>query len=336
MKINKAELLTALEVVKPGIQTRETVEQATAFAFIEGCVVSYNDNISLSHPVTDLELEGAVQAKELYAILKKMKGDEVEFEIEDNTILFKSGRAKAGLILQDEIRMPLGELGEIGGWKKLPDDFSHFLKFAMATCVKDLARPMLVGVNVRQDGFMESSDNRRLTKCSLGEEVPVSNFILPAIACKEVVKMKPTKIAAGEGWIHFKNKAKSQLSCRILVDKFPNVDKFFDFDGLKIEFPITMIEVIDRATVFAQQEDELEEEMEIILKKNRVVVKAKNDSGWFEESVNMEYSEEPFSFLIIPYLLRDILKEGSTCTVGNTMLQFEGSGWKYASVLKAT
>jgi DNA polymerase III sliding clamp (beta) subunit (PCNA family) len=336
MKINKAELLTALEVVKPGIQSRETVEQATTFAFIDGRVVSYNDDISLSHPVTDLELEGAVQAKELYNILKKMKGDEIEFEAEDNAIIFKSGRAKATLTLQTEIRMPLGELGEIEKWKKLPEDFAHFLKFAMATCVKDLARPMLVGVHVREDGFMESSDNRRLTKCELGEKIPVPNFILPASSCKEVVKMKPTKISASEGWVHFKNAAKSQLSCRILDDKFPDVGKFFDFDGLEIEFPSNMLEVVDRAAVFAQKEDELTEEMEIILKKNRVVVKAANDAGEFEESVNMKYTEEPFSFLIIPYLLRDILKEGNSCTVGDKMLQFEGAGWKYASVLKAT
>lgn len=336
MKINKAELLTALEVVKPGIQSRETVDQATAFAFINGRVVTYNDDISLSHPVKDLELEGAVQAKELYAILKKMKGDEVEFEKENNSIIFKSGRAKADLTIQEEIRMPLGEIGEIKGWKKLPEDFCHFLKFAMATCVKDLARPMLVGVNVREDGFMESSDNRRLTRCELGEGMPVPDFILPASSCKEVVKLKPTKIAHSVDWVHFKTKSGSQLSCRILADTFPKVEKFFDFEGLVIEFPSTMMEVIDRAAVFSKQEDELKEEMEIILKKNRVTVKARNDSGGFEESVNMKYKDDPFSFLIIPYLLQDILKEGNTCTVGDKMLQFEGAGWKYVSVLKAT
>ena len=336
MKINKAELIAALEVVKPGIKSQDTVEQATAFAFINGRVVTYNDNISLSHPVKDLELEGAVQAKELYDILKKMKGDEIEFEAEDNAIIFKSGRAKAGLTLSEEIRMPLEEIGDIEKWKKLPEDFAHFLKFAMATCVKDLARPMLVGVHVRKDGYMESSDNQRVTLCELGEEMPTDNFILPAVACKEVIKLKPTRIAAGDGWIHFKNKAGSVLNCRILEDKFPDVNRFLDFEGLEITFPSSMIEVIDRAAVFAQQEDVLKEEMEIILKKNRVTVKAQNDSGWFEEAVNIKYTEDPFSFLIIPYLLRDILKEGNSCTVGDKMLQFEGAGWKYASVLKAT
>jgi hypothetical protein len=97
-----------------------------------------------------------------------------------------------------------------------------------------------------------------------------------------------------------------------------------------------MTEVIDRAAIFAEQEDDEKEFMEIILKKNRVIAKAQNDSGWFEEAVNMKYSEDPFSFLIIPHLLRDILKEGSSCTVGDKMLQFEGAGWKYASTLKAT
>ena len=48
MKINKKELQEALERVKPGLASRELIEQSTSFAFMRDRVVTYNDEISIS------------------------------------------------------------------------------------------------------------------------------------------------------------------------------------------------------------------------------------------------------------------------------------------------
>ena len=73
MKINKAELQTALEKVKPGLASRELIEQSTSFAFMGDRVVTYNDEISISHPVAGVDINGAVKAQALYDFVSEVK-----------------------------------------------------------------------------------------------------------------------------------------------------------------------------------------------------------------------------------------------------------------------
>ena len=90
MKINKSDLVSALEKVKSGLSSKEAILQSTSFAFLGGNVVTYNDEISLSHPVEGLEITGAVQATELYQLLKKLKQEEISLEVSENEILITS------------------------------------------------------------------------------------------------------------------------------------------------------------------------------------------------------------------------------------------------------
>ena len=86
MKINKTELQLALEKVKPGLASKEVIEQSTSFAFMGNRVVTYNDEISISHPVKGLEVMGAVKAQALYSFLSKVKRDEIDVEWEENQL----------------------------------------------------------------------------------------------------------------------------------------------------------------------------------------------------------------------------------------------------------
>jgi hypothetical protein len=64
MIIKKIDLLHALEVVKPGLGRQEQIQQTTSFAFITGRVVTYNDELSISHPLANCEIEGAIKPEE--------------------------------------------------------------------------------------------------------------------------------------------------------------------------------------------------------------------------------------------------------------------------------
>ena len=135
MKISRVELLEALEKVKPGLANRELIEQSTSFAFIGDRVVTYNDEISVSHLVKGLEnMKGAIKAKTLYEFLARVKDEEIEIEQEENEVLIKTGRSKAGLRFEYEIRLPFEEVGEIGKWKKLPEDFVDALRLSYPAC----------------------------------------------------------------------------------------------------------------------------------------------------------------------------------------------------------
>lgn len=86
MKINRTELITALEAMQPGIAKKEVVEQSASFAFQNGRVYAYNDQIAVSHPCPK-GLAGAVRAQEFHTLLKRLTDDEIDVEVSANELL---------------------------------------------------------------------------------------------------------------------------------------------------------------------------------------------------------------------------------------------------------
>ena len=335
MLINKKNLLDALAVVKPGLANKEIIEQTTSFAFIKGRVVTYNDEISISHPLEGLELEGAVTADKLYALLGKIKKEEIEIDVEGSEIIISSGRIKAGLTLQSEIKLPLKEdVATKSKWRDLPEKFVKSVNFTMASCSNDMSRAVLTAVHVNKDGFIEASDSYRVARCDLGEEMPVKTFLLPASSAVEMVKFNPTSIAEGKGWIHFKTEEESIMSCRIFEDEYPDTSPHFKMKGTQIILPKTIEDVLDRAIIFAKKDHILDEMVTITLQDKRFKIRAESDTSWFEEEVNLHYDGEPITFHITPYLLKGILSETQACELSKDKLKFEGGDWVYISMLR--
>jgi len=332
--MKKQDLLVALENVKPGLASKEMIEQSTSFAFMNGRVVTYNDEISLSHPIESLEIEGAIQAEELYKLLNRLKKDEIEVEIKGSELLLQSGNTKAGLTLQQEIKLPLEEIGEQGKWKTLPEGFLPHVRRAMASCSRDMSRPVLTCVHVSKEGVVEGSDGFQITRCQLEKPMPVKTFLLPASASIEVIRLHPTKVAEGDGWVHFQTKEGTILSCRIFEDSFPDTEEFMKVEGVEIILPKQIDEILDRAAVFAKRDHFLDESVSLTIGEKRVVVESKSDAGWFKESARMRYNDSPINFSITPYLLRDILKETNVCVICENRLKFEGAGWEYITMLR--
>ena len=335
MIINKAKLLEALEIVKPGLANKELIEQSTSFAFINGKVVTYNDEISISHPVEGLELEGAILAENLYKFLGKIKKEEVELSVEGNEIVLTSGRSKAGLTLQSEVKLPLDEeVATIGKWKTLPADFLKFVSFAMTSCGKEMSKPILTCVHVDESGVIESTDSNRITRCHLESGMPVKSFLLPATSAADMIKLKPNKISEGKGWIHFKTEAGTIISCRVFEDAFPNCEPHMKVKGTEVTFPTSIEECLDRAMVFSKRDHILDESITIIIQSKKLTLKAKSTSGWFEETLNIKFDAEPITFEITPYLLKGILKETQSFIFSLNKLKFAGEGWEHIMALR--
>lgn len=335
MIVNKSSLQEALEIVKPGLANKEIIEQATSFAFIGGRVVTYNDQISISHPVSNLQIEGAVKADKLYPLLSKIKKEEIELEVVENEIILKSGRIKAGLTLQAEVTLPLNEeIAQRKKWKLLPPNAIKFMSFAMASCSRNMSKAKLTCVNIRKDGFIEGSDNLRIAKCDLKTEMPVATFLLPALSAAQVVRINPTSIAEGNGWIHFKSDSGTIISCRIWDDTYVDTTQFVNVKGVRLVLPKNIEEVLDRATIFSKMDHMLDETVIVSISEGRFKMRAEGDTGWFEEEINLKYSGKPIVFAITPYLLKGILSETLTCEYTSNKLKFEGEGWIYVTALR--
>lgn len=330
MKILKANLQKALEIVKPGLAAKEIIEQSTSFAFADNLVVTYNDHVCISHPIEGVSgLNGAIKADSLYSFLSKIKKDEIDLEVTENEMILKSGKAKAGMTFQSEVKLPIDSIGEHGKWAVLPEDFWKYMKFAMGSCSRDMSQPKLTCVHVNKAGIIESSDNFRMTRCQL-QPFKFNTFLIPANSVEILVKLTPVKIAEGKGWIHFMNEERTMISCRIYEnDTFPDSSKYLNIKGQSLTFPNTIIAALDRASVFCKRDHLLDEQVFIKIENKKFTLRAESESGWFEETLNINYDKTPINFVIIPYLLKDILSETLTCTIGENQLKFAKDNWIY-------
>ena len=329
MKINKEELQKALEKVKPGLANKEIIEQSTSFAFVEDKVVTYNDEISISHPVKGLNFTGAVKAQELYQYLNKIKQEEIDISWDENQFKITAGKAKAGLIFQKEVSLPIEEIGKISKWKNLPKTFIEALKFCKTSCSTDMSRPILTCIEVNKEGIVKSSDGYRLTSYSLSEEMPIDTFLIPATSANELIKYDITQITKGEGWVHFKTKENTIFSCRVFDDAYPDTKRLFEVEGKAINIPMKMISSLDRASVFAKKEFNNDSKIIVKLEEKQMTLSAQADFGWFEENLRVNYLDEPIEFETHPIFLAEILTQVKSCILGKDRMKFEGENWSH-------
>ena len=335
MKINKAELQRALEKVKPGLANRELVEQSTSFAFVRDRVITYNDEISISHPVTGLEVCGAVKAQALYEFLNKIRREEIDVEWEENQVVIRAGRAKAGLVFEQEVRLPVEEMGKIGKWKKLPEDFLAALKFCYPCCDRDMGRPALTCVYVRGK-IIEASDSYQIVQYFLSEEIPTERFLIPASAVRDLVKYNVKEIAEGEGWIHFRTEEGTVFSSRILLGNFPETARHMDMEGgVEFTFPQNMDQILERALIFSKKDIRMGDVpvVTVEIKNLTVTASAQNESGWFEEVARAKYKGAPIRFSVGIEFLKNVLSKLQRCVICENKIGFTGENWAHVVAL---
>jgi len=334
MKINKDELIKALEIVKPGLAQKEMIEQSTSFAFMDGRVVTYNDEISISHPVADLEIDGAVKADKLYGFLNKVKKDEIEFKVTESEIRMIVGKSKAGLVLQAEVKLPLDEIGAMGKWKEVPDGLLDAIRFCIFSCSNDMSKPVLNCIHVRKDtNQVESTNNLRATRHDFTGQLPVPSFLIPGSSARELHKYEITHIARGSGWIHFKTAEDTVFSCRVFSDDFPEMNHLFKVKGKEIKLPKTTADILDCAGVFSSKDHFLDNMVEVSLADKKLKITAKADSDWFKEEANIRYSDDPITFQIHTNFFKEICQQEGKCILASNMMKFQGDNWEHILAL---
>lgn len=344
--MKRGELLSALDMVRPGLATKEIIEQTTHFAFMGPQLVTYNDQISISHPISFDIGNAAVKAKELYSILSKIEEEDLSLELGDGHLVVKGKNASAGLKADLDIRMPISELGsnllDQGEWKDLPNGFMEALSFCLFSTGKDMSHAALTCVHI-QKHLVESSDGYRVTRYTIPDEecfLP-EKLLLPNQAVKELVKFTPIQFCLTEGWAHFLQEDNTIFSCRTYSAEYPDMSGFFDnFQGVKLDLPKNLEGILDRASVFAAEEHKLDEMIEIRVEDKRIHVQSKNDVGWYYESGKMRYKGDPIAFATHPDFIRDVFKHVEETRVGMNddgsprSIMFYGNNWQHFALLK--
>ncbi len=335
--MNKKLLLDCLERVAPGLSRKDVIEQATSFAFMGDKVVTFNDEISISCKLPDINLTGAIKAEELYKFLSKVKTEEIELTMEENEIRIRSGKAKIGLVIESEIKLPLSELGEIKKWEKLPEDFMKTLETVRFCCARSMSNSKLTCLHIRNDGIMESCDNYRAIRFQMKSKLSFS-FLLPSSSANILLNYPVMLTTISPGWVHFATKDKSLIfSCRVYSDTYEDLDRNFQIENTtSFTFPKESLEILERAQIFSKGDIFIDQQVEISVEGKRLFFRVKRSGAWFEEWVKIPETD-PFSTLVHPQFLQDILKLTSTCEIlPGKMMKFTGENWEHVASMSVS
>lgn len=330
MIIDRLKLLKALEAVKPGLANKEIIEQTNSFAFLKNKVVTYNDEISISHPIKNLNIEGVVKADELYKSLIKMKSDNINLKKQKNEIIVKSGTTKIGLILQKEIKLSLENI-KIKKWTKLPTDFLDGLKFCRLSCDKNSSVSLLSCVHLSKKGSLQASNGYKVASFKLSEKVLNESILIPVSTINEVIKYDITKISVNKNWVHFKTRDKTIISSRIYSDSYPDIEKILNFKGTKLYLAENLSELIDKAKIFSKSDLQREDLITIEIKDNKINVSAKTEIGWIKDSLKIDRkNKKNISFQINPEYILMILTQlnSDSCIHSKNKIKFGSKNWE--------
>lgn len=356
MQINRQELLTALARVKPALAGKEVVEQSTAFAFLDDRVVTFNDEIAISHPFVS-GLYGAVQAQELYKLLNKATDDVLDVEMvvgaEGGSELHVKGkRLKAGIRLHEEVRLPVDQITPPADWFPLPVDFEDGLSFCLPAACRDMTRPELTCVHFSTQVYEDGSHGAGMTACDnfkmavytlngpwLADEVDQETWgggiLLPASSAADLLSYKPLDMSVVPGWIHFQNEEGTMYSARTMGLTYPEVQGFLNVEGVEVELPKELNDVLERASIFASGRFDQDTEVELVLENGWAVVKASGVGGWFEEKARCRYTGAAVTVRLHPDALSSIIGHVQKAIIGVNAMRFDGDSFIYAVSLAA-
>ncbi|MBU0777731.1 hypothetical protein KKF82_05695, partial [Patescibacteria group bacterium] len=103
-KFDRQELLDILDKLKPGLSSRDIVEQTTHYLFMEDRIAAYNDKLCLVAECL-IGFTGSVRAEEFYKLLAKSLVKEISLDLEEEQLKIKAGKTSFGLAYTEEGRI---------------------------------------------------------------------------------------------------------------------------------------------------------------------------------------------------------------------------------------
>jgi len=330
MKINREELLNQLESVLPGLSQREIIEQSSCFVFLDGQVITYNDEISCSHK-SCLDIKGAIIAMPLIKILRKLPDEILETTITKNELLIKGkSRRRISIRLEAEIELPIESIKKPKRWKDLPDDFADAISMVKSCAGKNETEFTMTCIHLTSK-YIEACDNyqaaRFMTEMDLKKDVLVRKESL-----KYIISLDMTEFGETKSWIHFRNSTGLVLSCRRFVEDYRSLSEVLKVKGEPTILPKGLKEAAERAMVFSNENTE-NSRVTINLEKGRLRIKGEGASGSFREDKKIKYNGKPLSFTIDPVLLIDLVQRHNKCQIAKNQLMVKVGKFKYTTVL---
>lgn len=333
MIFKKEEILTKLNSIKAGLSNKDIMQFGKSFIFSGTEVISFNDQISIGIEMkTDFTC--MVPADELLKVIAKTKKDDIEITFNEGVLDIKSGKLSSQLkCSQENLAEFLLQLRPESKmkWNVLPKDFFDAVLMTVFSASSDMTKPYLTCLNIKKDRII-SSDNLRVSQFIFKEEMK-HEFLLPALAAKELVKFKDiTQYHLLDSWIYFKNDSGIIFCSRILDNEFPDVSSFFEIAGHKFIFPDEASSAIGTASVFADGDFDFDKKIKVNITDKKMTCKGEQETGWISEEIDIDV-EQNFSFIINPFFFAEVLKHTQRAKIIDNVILFYSKNFQHLIML---
>lgn len=222
-----SEILRALKFVKNGYARNELVPELACFRISENRITAFNGEIAFSSPIP-LDIEAAPQALGLFLCIEAC-GDEIQVTHSNQKLQVKSGKFKSKVPCADVSKIPKiiprGQPIKQGDNNFL-DIIGNLAKIIDVKNVRDFAK----GMSFKgQSAF--STNNITILEGWTGLEMP--EIVVPKKFIQEVSRYAeaPERILVDQDMIFFLYKDERWIGSKLLVDKWPNVDRILDAES---------------------------------------------------------------------------------------------------------
>lgn len=315
MRVQREALLKSLEMLSPGLATRETIAQSSCLVFSGERVMTFNEEILASVASPLPELNGAVKAKPLLDLLAKLQDDaDIDITQKETELSVKGKGRRSGIRMEAEVLLPVEVVEIPKEWRKLPEEFSEAIAVAYPCAGSDQSKFVFTCVHISPE-YVESCDRFQIARFPLATGVE-KDILVRADSIKKICGCGMIEVCETESWIHFRNAEGLVLSFRRFLDEYGDLGKFLQPDGTeRVTLPGALEEVVSRAEIFTA-ENAIGNFLTVDLTKEYLQVSGEGASGWYQERKQVVYEGEPIRFQIPPRLLVAIAKRSQECRVG--------------------
>lgn len=319
MKINRKELHETLTISAKGLTKREILAQSNAFIFAGDSLITFNGEV-LTRTKNPLDIQGAIPADDLLALLAKFPDEEVEVLIKGEELVVKGSRRAAGITRCAEIELPYDDVPTPKNWGAVPPDLMKVLLQGARVCGKDETQPRTTEIHVTPD-MVEACDNFRLFRYMINTAFK-KEVLIPASSLESVGNLRATHVDIRKGWVHFKTPSKHIISIRCSSGEYPDLGPMMKLkDPEKVRLPKNLGQILSRAEVM--HETAYDARVDITIAEGKLMLKATKEAGWYRETKKVRYAGRPLKFSVHPKFLEEVLKKANQVLIGGNRIKFE-------------
>ena len=343
-EIDREDLLAVLNLVRPGISTKENVEQSNHFIFNTTEVLAYNDYLLISYPF-DIGIKCTVDASLFLKLVSKMTSQTVSLAMneEGTAIDIWNDKTSANLpiVIDSEIYTYIRKASEgraDNEWHALPEDFSDGLYLCVTAASEDRLTGTLCCVRIEGEDIMAGT-KEAISWYQMSEKVP-EDFYAEAKLLQQLTSYGTIiSYTLTQGWIHFKSETDVTFSVRRVIPmellEFRKPFKNFPEGAPRVRLPDDLLSAVETVNLVHESSEEGDKKILLTLNRDKIMCEAGTQKGTIFEEVLFDTPQDimaPIKILIRPSFLLEVLQKTAYLFPTENRVLFKQKAFQYVAV----